>query len=243
MLIVGAGLLRDVLLPDPVHPGHLGIQPAESRLFLPTGLRCDRRHRRGSPREARDQGRPPYPDDPSAFSSTSGLFWLSHVTSHSSYATGVLLPILLIGAGIGLVFRADHPHRWWRASPSTKLELAVGACSSMGQQIGGSLGIAILVTVATSVTPRSRLAGLRGAALNHSARAVAVTAGYEHAFQVSAFIMLGAFIIALLSRSGVGRDELPVELALALRLARSRHRPAVAPDIGVERSVGCRPGG
>src|ERR1039458_8637319 len=75
----------------------------------------------------------------------SGMTWLSRIAPGTGYPAGVLGPMLLIGAGMGLVF-----------VPLTIASLAgvrpedSGAASSMvnvTQQVGGSLGLAILVTV------------------------------------------------------------------------------------------------
>ena len=74
-----------------------------------------------------------------------GMAWLAQVSGQSTYQGGVLGPMLLIGAGMGIVF-----------VPLTVVALAgvapadSGAASSMvnvTQQVGGSLGLAILVTV------------------------------------------------------------------------------------------------
>jgi EmrB/QacA subfamily drug resistance transporter len=74
-----------------------------------------------------------------------GMAWLAQVSAQTTYLGGVLGPMLLIGAGMGLVF-----------VPLTVVSLAgvapadSGAASSMvnvTQQVGGSLGLAILITV------------------------------------------------------------------------------------------------
>jgi predicted MFS family arabinose efflux permease len=74
-----------------------------------------------------------------------GMAWLAQVSVQSTYLGDVLGPMLLIGAGMGIVF-----------VPLTMVSLAgvapqdSGAASSMVnvmQQVGGSLGLAILVTV------------------------------------------------------------------------------------------------
>ena len=74
-----------------------------------------------------------------------GMAWLAQVSAQTTYLGGVLGPMLLIGAGMGLVF-----------VPLTMVSLAgvapadSGAASSMvnvTQQVGGSLGLAILITV------------------------------------------------------------------------------------------------
>ena len=74
-----------------------------------------------------------------------GMAWLAQITPATRYLPGVLGPMLLLGAGMGVVF-----------VPLTMASLAgvrpedSGAASSMvnvTQQVGGSLGLAILVTV------------------------------------------------------------------------------------------------
>ncbi|HEX2374357.1 MAG TPA: MFS transporter [Actinomycetota bacterium] len=75
----------------------------------------------------------------------SGLAWLSQVSVASGYVDGILGPMLLFGLGMGLLFvpltivavSGVPPHE-------------AGAASSLlnvAQQVGGSLGLSILVTV------------------------------------------------------------------------------------------------
>ena len=73
------------------------------------------------------------------------MAWLSRLTAHTGYLPGVLVPLLLVGTGMGLAF-----------VPLTTVSLAgvrpedSGAASSMvnvTQQVGGALGLAVLVTV------------------------------------------------------------------------------------------------
>ena len=74
-----------------------------------------------------------------------GMAWLSRVSPGTGYWTGVIGPMVLIGAGMGTVF-----------VPLTTASLAgvrpedSGAASSMVnvmQQVGGALGLAVLVAV------------------------------------------------------------------------------------------------
>jgi EmrB/QacA subfamily drug resistance transporter len=76
-----------------------------------------------------------------------GMAWLSRISPGTGYLAGVLGPMVLIGAGMGVVF-----------VPLTMASLSgvrpedSGAASSMVnvmQQVGGSLGLAILVTAAS----------------------------------------------------------------------------------------------
>jgi predicted MFS family arabinose efflux permease len=74
-----------------------------------------------------------------------GLLWLSRISATTDYWTGVAIPMLLIGIGMGLAF-----------TPLTQAGIAgvdnhdAGAASGLVnvfQQLGGTLGIALLVTV------------------------------------------------------------------------------------------------
>jgi EmrB/QacA subfamily drug resistance transporter len=77
-----------------------------------------------------------------------GMFWLSRITEHSTYAGGMLGPTLLLGAGLGLVFAPTSLVILNKVDTSD-----AGAASSLnniGQQVGGSIGLAVVGTVAWS---------------------------------------------------------------------------------------------
>jgi predicted MFS family arabinose efflux permease len=126
-----------------------------------------------------------------------GLFWLSRLTEHSSYAGGVLGPMMVTAAGIGLMF-----------VPMTLVSLTkvadgdAGVASSLlntGQQVGGSIGLAVLGTVAWSAVASSLHSG---AAQGH-----ALAYGFSRGFVVSAGITLLTLVIALVMLR-VKRDDL-----------------------------------
>ncbi|MCG7523795.1 MFS transporter [Streptomyces sp. OfavH-34-F] len=74
-----------------------------------------------------------------------GLFWLTLITPGSSYVTGVLGPILVFSFGMGLNFVTLT-----LTAVSGVAQHEAGAASSLlnaSQQVGGSLGLSILVTV------------------------------------------------------------------------------------------------
>ncbi|HEY2549593.1 MAG TPA: MFS transporter [Streptosporangiaceae bacterium] len=130
---------------------------------------------------------------------TVGMFWLSRINEHSTYAGGLLGPILVTAAGLGLVFM-----------PVTLVALSkvpdrdAGLASSLlntGQQVGGALGLAILGTVAwTAVADnvRSSAASVHTAAAKAAAFDHALTVGFSRGFLVSAGISLLALIISVL---------------------------------------------
>ena len=81
--------------------------------------------------------------------STGGLFWMSRLTEHSSYAGGVLGPTMLAGVGIGLLFVPSSLTALYGVAESDS-----GVASSVlntCQQVGGSMGLAVLGTVAWTV--------------------------------------------------------------------------------------------
>jgi EmrB/QacA subfamily drug resistance transporter len=143
---------------------------------------------------------------------TGGLYWLSRVTEHGSYAGGLLGPGLVIGAAFGLLI-----------VPLTLTGLAgvpdadSGAAASLlnaGRQVGGSLGLAVLGTVAWTVIANSARAHAAGAVHAHAAEASgaasaaqsatlraaayqhALATGFDRAFLVAAMIAVFILVVA-----------------------------------------------
>jgi EmrB/QacA subfamily drug resistance transporter len=148
-----------------------------------------------------------------------GMAWLSRLDPGASYTSGVLGPMLLIGTGMGVVF-----------VPLTMASLAgvrpedSGAASSMvnvTQQVGGSLGLAALVTVFATATRNAaaRPAGhLSALAQAHSAalQASATVHGMSSAFTLAAVFDLAALLIVVTvirDRRGAGAAGIPTATA------------------------------
>ena len=138
-----------------------------------------------------------------------GLYWLSRLGEHSSYAGGVLGPMLVIAAGLGLLF---VPLTLVAMSRVRDEESGVAASlRNTGQQFGGSIGLAVLGTVAWTVVANSIGAttahATSAARAGHPARPsqAALTAIYHHAlatgfsraFLVAAGVMVLALIITI----------------------------------------------
>jgi len=136
-----------------------------------------------------------------------GMFWLSRLTEHSTYVGGMLGPTLVIGAGLGLLFVPMSLVILNKVTPRD-----AGVASSLvnvGQQVGGSIGLAVVGTVAWSAVASSlRSAAAAAKAGPHASGAGAValrTQVYHHAlatgfsrgYLVSAGILALAAIIAL----------------------------------------------
>ncbi len=133
-----------------------------------------------------------------------GLYWLSRMTEHGTYATGLLGPGLVIGTGFGLL-----------VVPLTLVCLArvreedSGAAASLlnaGRQVGGSIGLAVVGTVAwTAVSDNARAenaaaarAGTQvSAAWQAAAYRHALALGFDRAFLVSATIAVLILVVAI----------------------------------------------
>jgi EmrB/QacA subfamily drug resistance transporter len=134
--------------------------------------------------------------------SAGGLYWLSRVTEHSTYLSGLLGPGLVIGAGLGLLF-VPLP----LVAMARVAEADSGAAASLlnaGRQVGGSIGLAVLGTVAwTAVADRApaataaRAASPVPAATWHAAYQHALAAGFDRAFLLAAAIAVLILVVAI----------------------------------------------
>jgi EmrB/QacA subfamily drug resistance transporter len=154
-----------------------------------------------------------------------GLFWLSQVTEHSDYASGLLGAMMVTAFGFGLMF-----------VPLSLLALSkvreedTGVASSLlntGQQVGGAIGLAILGTVAWSAfasnlgsaTAKAKTAAVAAAHAGHPvSKANAATEatqifhhalayGFSHGYYVSAGIAVLALVVTVLMIN-VKREDL-----------------------------------
>jgi EmrB/QacA subfamily drug resistance transporter len=135
-----------------------------------------------------------------------GMYWLSRLSEHDSYTGAVLGPMLVTAAGLGLLF---VPATLVAMSRVADEESGVAASlRNTGQQIGGSIGLALLGTVAWTVVANSvrastSHAGAAAARAGHPARPgqAALTAIYHHALASGfsrAFLAAGAAMLLAL---------------------------------------------
>ena len=144
---------------------------------------------------------------------TGGMFWLSRVNEHSTYAGGLLGPMMVTAFGFGLLFVPIS-----LVALSKVREEDTGVASSLlntGQQVGGSIGLAILGTVAwsafaTNLHSHSAAAAQAvnsGHPLTKAQQVAAQTQiahhalayGFSHGYLVSAGIALLALVITVLT--------------------------------------------
>ena len=139
-----------------------------------------------------------------------GMVWLSRITEHSTYVGGLLGPMMLTALGLGLVFVPLS------LVSLTKVGNAdAGVASSMlnvGQQVGGSIGLAVLGTVAWSAVANSlrsqaaaaakaghQVSGAKAVALQKAITDHALATGFSKGFLVSAGIAVLALVITLVA--------------------------------------------
>ena len=131
-----------------------------------------------------------------------GLAWLSRMTIHSTYLVHILAPMLLLASGMGFAFVSIFPTALARV-PKEIAGLG-SAMVNVAQQVGGTLGLSVLVTVSATAM-NSRLHSLLGAAGSAAsqpsvakvAAAVAAIHGWDTAFLVGSGIALVGLVVAL----------------------------------------------
>jgi len=143
-----------------------------------------------------------------------GMFWLSRLTEHSTYASGVLWPEVVLGAGLGPLFVL-----LFLVGLTKVRENDAGVASSLvnvGQQVGGSIGLAVLGTVAwsavaSSVRSQAAAAARAGvhvsAALRTQMDAHAMATGFARGYLVSAGV-LALIVIITLAMIRIRRQDL-----------------------------------
>ena len=124
-----------------------------------------------------------------------GFAWLSRIPPVPDYWGHVFGPGCLISLALGLLF-TPLAAAGTAGVPQNEAGLASGVLNT-SRQIGGSLGLAVLATVATDHTTALLQDG-------HSA-ATALTSGYGRAFTVAAGLGFVAFLLTLVVPS-VGRS-------------------------------------
>jgi predicted MFS family arabinose efflux permease len=106
-----------------------------------------------------------------------GMLWLSRLSADTSYVTGIALPMLLIGAGQGGALGPLTAGGFAGVAPEDAG--AAGGVTNVAHQLGGSLGLAVLVAVFAAADSTT----LQGSALL--------------AHRISAALAVGALMLAL----------------------------------------------
>ncbi|MBO0713592.1 MAG: MFS transporter [Acidimicrobiales bacterium] len=120
-----------------------------------------------------------------------GFLWLTQIGTHTGFWTHVLAPELVIGFGLGMVFAPVANTALIGVSDQD-----AGVASALlntSQQVGSSLGIALLNTIAASATASY----LSSHAHTATAAASGLVHGYTTGFMVSAGFLALAFLVTL----------------------------------------------
>ena len=131
---------------------------------------------------------------------TGGLYWLSRMTEHGTYAGDLLGAGLVLGIGFGLLIVPLQLLSLTRVD-----EADSGAAASLlnaGRQVGGAIGLAVLGTVGWTVVAGNARGGAGGTGAGGSGggAGAVVSAAYRHALVVGfdrAFLV-GAGIAVLI---------------------------------------------
>jgi EmrB/QacA subfamily drug resistance transporter len=124
-----------------------------------------------------------------------GTAYLGQLTVTSGYPADILPALLAMGLGFGMIF-APATNTATAGVPRNDSGVASALVNTM-QQVGGSIGVSILSTIAASATAGYLLAHHSGPPA--AAAAAAATHGYTLAFTISAALLgLGALLAVLM---------------------------------------------
>jgi EmrB/QacA subfamily drug resistance transporter len=140
----------------------------------------------------------PRPLIPSGFVvAAAGLFWLSQISVTSGYADGVVGPLIVLGVGMGMALASSMA-----AGTSGVHEADAGVASALvntAQQVGGSIGTAVLSGIAANAVKDY----VAGRPPGPQVMVAGVIHGYTTTFAWCAVIFLaGGIVTGLLLRSG-----------------------------------------
>jgi EmrB/QacA subfamily drug resistance transporter len=121
-----------------------------------------------------------------ALFSASGIYYLSRIPLHGSYASDLLPGLIVMSVGFGGMF-VGVTTAANAGVPADKAGLAAGLLST-SQQLGMAVGLAILSAIATGRTHHLLAA--------HATRPDALTSGYQRALLACSILVLAAAVTA-----------------------------------------------
>ena len=132
-----------------------------------------------------------------------GAAWLAQLGPHTGYASGVLGPLILAGIGLGMVIAPAINTGTFGVAPQDAG--VASATVTVGQQLGASIGTALLNTIFAAAVASYLTAHLAAARLigRHALSGLALAHGYDTAFWwVAGIFAGGAAVGGLLLRPG-----------------------------------------
>ncbi|MGQ4332464.1 MFS transporter, partial [Streptomyces hayashii] len=131
---------------------------------------------------------------PGMLLASGGMVILTRMTVHSSYTGEILPALLLMGLGMGLTFMPVFATATAGVAPQDAG--VTSATVNTSQQVGGSIGTALLNTIATTSSAAYISAHLTGPARRAQVAAEGTVHGYTVAIWWAAGIMLLAGLVA-----------------------------------------------
>ncbi|MFF2847047.1 MFS transporter [Streptomyces sp. NPDC058001] len=131
---------------------------------------------------------------PGLLLASGGLAILTQLTVQAEYATHLLPAELLIGLGMGMTFMPVMATATQGVAPQDSG--VTSATVNTSQQVGGSIGTALLNTIATSTAAAYVVAHLRNPTQVEEITRVGVVHGYTVAIWCAVAIMLAAAVMA-----------------------------------------------
>ncbi|BCL21296.1 MFS transporter [Streptomyces tuirus] len=131
---------------------------------------------------------------PGMILAATGMILLTRITTHSSYASEILPALLLLGLGMGLTFMPVFATATAGVAPQDSG--VTSATVNTSQQVGGSIGTALLNTIATTSTATYVSAHLTDPSDRTRVMREGVVHGYTVAIWWAAGIMLLAGLVA-----------------------------------------------
>jgi MFS family permease len=132
-----------------------------------------------------------------------GMAWLTHLGLHTGYWAGILPPLLVLGLGIGIVSPLGISLSTARLDDDDNG--VGGALVNTTQQVGGSIGIALLSTLAAS-------ASATYLKTHHGTKAVVLTHASLHSYAVAYWIAAAIFAAGAVMTGALYRPGIPAEL-------------------------------
>ncbi|MEU8132255.1 MFS transporter [Streptodolium elevatio] len=138
-----------------------------------------------------------------------GLLWLSFLETDSTYWTGILPGVLLMGMGMGAVFVSIMTTATAGIAPE---DAGIGsAVLNVTQQIGGTIGLAVLATISTQALKDDLKDQVSKAGeVTPAVQAHAMTAGWTAAI-LAASIMLFASALIAFALVRIRREDVVVD--------------------------------
>ena len=131
------------------------------------------------------------------------MTWFAQLGPHSAYTDGVLGPIILTGIGLGLVIAPAINTGTFGVAPQDAG--VASATVTVGQQLGGSVGVSLLNTIFAAAVTSYITAHLASARLigRQALAGLALAHGYDTAFWwIAGIFAAGALIGGALLRPG-----------------------------------------